>query len=417
VSVFTVLSGLKCVISVLLFCGGLCPALLQNVEFFRINADKGLSQTAIYSIKQISNEFVWIAAREGLTRNDGYSSKVCNYNPGYIYSISNLGTVYQDRRSNLLLGTLGGINKFDKRSEKLISFLVYKTWLFNISLVALVLLLTLLVYSYRIREIKKLHKVLEEQVEIRTKQLRENEEKLKQANASKDKFFSIIAHDLRNPFMLLLGVSKLLREDYDELSEEEKKDCIRQIEESSKHTYTLLENLLEWAKTKTDQLEIKKTDFDINEAIEENLKFAQKSGELKNIAINFIRDESVFVYADRNLLNTALRNLLSNAIKFTIQDGQIVITTQKTDNEAIVKISDTGVGIPKDKLEKLFLIEHKQSTPGTNKEIGSGLGLIICKEFVEKNGGIIWVESEINRGSEFYFTVPVSEKIKTIPAL
>lgn len=286
----------------------------------------------------------------------------------------------------------------------------YRSFLFIVSMVLLLILLAFIFYNYRTRHMRRLQKILEEKVEMRTKQLRENEEKLKQANESKDKFFSIIAHDLRNPFMILIGGTNLLKENYNEFSEEEKMKCLGQIEESSKDTYALLENLLEWAKTQTDRLEINKTDFDLNDAIEENMKIAQKSGEMKDISINFEKEESVFVYADRNLLDTTLRNLLSNATKFTIKHGQITISTEKKQDEVVVMISDTGVGIPKEKLEKLFHIENKQSTEGTDKEHGSGLGLIICKEFIEKNGGRIWVESEANKGSTFYFTVPLSNK-------
>ncbi len=286
----------------------------------------------------------------------------------------------------------------------------YRTSLFRIAMFILVVLLAISIYSYRTRHMRKLQKILEEKVKLRTQQLLDNEEKLKQANESKDKFFSIIAHDLRNPFMALISITKLLRENYNDFSEDDKKRSLRQIEESSKDTYVLLENLLEWAKTQTNRIEINKLDFDLNEAIDENLKIAQKSGEMKDIVITFEKNESVLVYADRNLFNTTLRNLLSNAVKFTVKHGQIAISTEKKEDEAVVIIHDTGVGIPKENLDKLFHIEFKQSTMGTNKEHGSGLGLIICKEFIEKNGGRIWVESEINRGSKFFFTIPLSKK-------
>jgi len=286
----------------------------------------------------------------------------------------------------------------------------YRTGWFNIAMFILVVLLVISIYSYRTRHMRRLQKILEDKVELRTKQLLDNEEKLKQANESKDKFFSIIAHDLRNPFMALISITKLLRENFNDFSEEDKKKSLGQIEESSKDTYLLLENLLEWAKTQTNRIEINKVDFDLYEAIDENLKIAQKSGEMKDISIIFKKEKTVLVNADKNLFNTTLRNLLSNAIKFTIAHGQIIISTEKREDEVVILIHDSGVGIPKESLDRLFHIEFKQSTMGTNKEHGSGLGLIICKEFIEKNGGRIWVESEINKGSKFYFTVPLSKK-------
>lgn len=229
--------------------------------------------------------------------------------------------------------------------------------------------------------------------------------KLKELNATKDKFFSIIAHDLRNPFNGILGFSKLLLEDIENSSTEEIKDMAELIYSSSESGYKLLENLLEWSRTQTGTIEFNPETLHLKGIVIETIAIAKTQALKKNIQISYKLIDPCYVVGDANMITTIIRNLLSNAIKFTPKNGRIEIKGIEINDKYEVSIIDTGVGIKKEDLEKLFRIDIHHTTKGTEKESGSGLGLILCKEFVEKHGGRIWVESDLGSGSKFKFTL------------
>lgn len=245
----------------------------------------------------------------------------------------------------------------------------------------------------------------------RTIELIEQSEKdLLEINAKKDKFFSIIAHDLRGPFAGLYGLTQLLKKTHKELSEPEIDKYLELLSQSNQNISKLLENLLSWAKTQTGKLEYNPGQIKLNELFNNVISVVNLSASNKEIEIiNLVSDE-VYVNADNNMINTITRNLISNAIKYTKRNGEIIVNAElvKGNRKDFYKISvqDNGVGIPADKLNKLFKIEDNYSTKGTEKESGTGLGLILCKEFIEIHQGKIWVESVENGGSTFYFTVP-----------
>jgi PAS domain S-box-containing protein len=228
---------------------------------------------------------------------------------------------------------------------------------------------------------------------------------LEELNAEKDKFFSIISHDLRSPFQGLLGLTNVIVEEYENLSVEELKIFINNIYNSSKNLFNLIENLLQWSRIQRGKLEINLTKIELYEAILYVLNLLSRNAANKDIRITNETIPNVFVYSDVNILHSTLQNLISNSIKFTDYGGEIKISSKKEDKFIAVTVCDNGIGIQQDDLTKLFRIDTQHSTIGTAKESGTGLGLIICKELIEKQGGTIKVESKLGEGSSFTFTL------------
>jgi len=243
----------------------------------------------------------------------------------------------------------------------------------------------------------------------------EVEEELRHLNATKDKFFSIVAHDLKNPFNAIIGFSELIINNIEEYSKYQIESFVNVINKSSEKGYILLENLLEWSRSQSGKLKINKENFEISELIKENIDLISEKAEQKGVKLLFDNNNKYLINADKNMINTVVRNLLSNALKFTKEGGKISIKTkiiqnlkQKGKNCFMVEVSDTGVGVENDDINKIFDIEYGISKKGTNSEKGTGLGLVLCKDFIEKNNGKIWAESELNKGSSFFFTLPLN---------
>ncbi len=239
--------------------------------------------------------------------------------------------------------------------------------------------------------------------------LEESENNLREANESKDKFFSIVAHDLKSPFVGLLGITEMLDTDYDEFDEKEKKELIRSLYDISKNTFELLEGLLEWARAKQGKMEYNPKEFNLFRVADSLVNLLKANAFKKEIAIHNYVDTNATVYGDREMVATVIRNLLANAIKFTPKNGFVEIKSEIENNFIKVSIKDSGIGITPEVVEKLFRIDVNHTTLGTNDEKGTGLGLILCKELVEKHGTNIWVESEPGLGSLFSFTLPISK--------
>jgi two-component system sensor histidine kinase/response regulator len=241
--------------------------------------------------------------------------------------------------------------------------------------------------------------------------LAQSEKQLSKTNASKDKFFSIIAHDLRGPFQGSLGLTELVMMDNTFFNQEDLLDLIKKIHKSQRNLLNLIENLLDWSRVQTGSLEYKPEIIKCNDLIEEIIKLFVDISSQKNIQISFDKSANAEIFADYFMIQTTIRNLISNALKFTPMGGNITISCTQEQNICIIKISDNGIGISKDDLRKIFRIDVNHTTIGTNKEKGTGLGLILCKEFVETNHGTIEVESELNKGTSFTLTLPSSENI------
>jgi len=251
-------------------------------------------------------------------------------------------------------------------------------------------------------ELLVLNASLEEKVKKRT-------EELSIANASKDKFFSIIAHDLKNPFTALFGLTELLIDDWHGIDEETKIDLLKELQKSTKVTYNLLQNLLEWSRTQTGKITVEALKFDAQELIEQTVEVLNKQASNKCIKIKSNVPKETLCFADMNMTSTIFRNLISNSIKFTNHGGKIEINATENNGLYQFSVEDNGIGMDTETQNKLFKITEKTKRPGTENEEGTGLGLILCKEFVEKNGGSIWIESEPEKGSKFFFTLPKNE--------
>ena len=237
-------------------------------------------------------------------------------------------------------------------------------------------------------------------------QLIQSEHQLREANATKDKFFSIIAHDLKSPFSSLIGFSELLYEEYNQFDEQEIKEFIQQIYISSTNSLKLLDNLLQWAKSQTGRIVASPEYLNVNNLVFETIGLLKAASNNKKIKLRTDLQDGCVVLADRYMTLTILRNLLSNAIKFTYPGGDIIISSVKVKDKIRISVADNGTGISPSDQEKLFRVDQKVRNPGTNNEYGTGLGLILCKEFVEKNAGVIGVESKEGIGSVFYFLFP-----------
>lgn len=240
-------------------------------------------------------------------------------------------------------------------------------------------------------------------------QLKKSEEELRQLNYSKDKLFNIIAHDLRSPLSGLISMTKMLIETIDILSPIEAKELLNDLFEYANQSYNLLENLLQWAKTQTGTILFNPEITDLYEIVLAGKIINDPNAKQKGIKISIFLKPDSFVLVDRNMLTTVIRNLISNAIKFTPSGGEITIRLHEKSDEYELEIEDNGIGIPQDKLECLFKLGENISTTGTAGEKGSGLGLILCKEFVEKNGGNLRVVSEFGKGTKFFINLPKYE--------
>ena len=244
------------------------------------------------------------------------------------------------------------------------------------------------------------------------KDLEESEAKFKELNATKDKLFSIIGHDLRNPFNNILVLSELLTDSVKNVDPTTCKQYIELINSTAKNTLLLLENLMGWAQTQTGQIQYYSEKINLSNTIEEIVKLSNSIAATKKISLNHVESETIEIYSDEKLLKTVLRNLISNAIKFTHPGGNIDIILASQPNQIEICISDNGVGMDEETSNKLFTANTKSTSKGTANEKGTGFGLILCKEFVEKLGGIIWVESELDKGSNFKFTLPLKKNDK-----
>lgn len=284
-------------------------------------------------------------------------------------------------------------NKFTEEllaQEKTKSYFLYLFSFLTLSIIILIVIL----FRSKVKVHNNMKRVY--------RQLENSNAKLKVINATKDKFFSIIAHDLRSPFNAILGFSELLKE---ELNTSEKNAAIEEysnaINESANGLYNLLENLLQWANNQRGLLKYSPEQFDLYELVQNNLGIFKLKTADKSIKLRSEIKPNTSVYGDMQMIDTVLRNLISNALKFTDYNGEVLLSAKFINELIYISVKDTGTGISKENQNKLFRIDHNFSSYGTDNEKGSGLGLILCKEFITKNGGEIWVESEIGKGSCF----------------
>lgn len=232
---------------------------------------------------------------------------------------------------------------------------------------------------------------------------------LQELNATKDKFMSIIAHDLKSPFNAIMGFSDLLIKNFDQMDLETVLKGLKIIDEASTHAHKLLDNLLLWARNQAKRNNYKPEAVNVKKQIRESVKEIESIAKNKEIKISTRRiDPKLQVVADKNMLDTIIRNLLTNAIKFSFKGNKVNLAATQTGENVLFVISDNGIGIQEKRLKELFQIDKYTNTNGTENELGTGLGLLLCKDFVERNNGTIWIESIHNKGTQAFFTIPVN---------
>jgi signal transduction histidine kinase len=239
--------------------------------------------------------------------------------------------------------------------------------------------------------------------------IRNQQKQLKELNATKDRFFSIIGHDLKGPFTGLLGFSELLIEESQDTPPEDLRHYYKLIHQSAKQGYDLLSNLLEWSRTQSGKIQYDPQTINLHALAEDSINLLQNLADKKNISIHNKLNKNTSITADKNMVVTILRNLINNALKFTPNGGDVWLNAQQNDDHILISVKDNGVGMTEDKLKQLFRIDQNISTKGTNQETGTGLGLIVCKEFAEKHGGTLSVESKKGQGSTFMLRLPIND--------
>lgn len=271
-----------------------------------------------------------------------------------------------------------------------------------------------IVFPLRIRGKKFLYVIQRDMTERRNleQQLKIHEQNLSHLNQTKDRIISIISHDLRSPITAILGFSQMLCEDFRTFDFEKLEEYLKHINTSTEHTLRLLDNLLVWSRTQTGQLSVKPGFFQLNSLVQEIIDSLDSSASLKNIKLNYTNSDEIDCYADLNILKIVLRNLVHNGIKFTRYGGKVEISAFLAGDQLEITVADNGTGMDEETRNKLFQTGITVSKPGTLNEKGSGLGLILCKELIEKHGGRIWVESELGSGSKFSFSLNIKQDSK-----
>ncbi|ONG40008.1 hypothetical protein BKE30_08085 [Alkanindiges hydrocarboniclasticus] len=253
-------------------------------------------------------------------------------------------------------------------------------------------------------------KVLANQV-VAQMNLHRSVARMQAINQNKDKFFAIIAHDLKAAFHGILGFSEVLDTDFDELEDKTKREIASYLNESSHTTYKLLENLLEWARLENGAMPYRPKQLQLDSLVEETVAGLQFSAAQKNIHIEIQLQPEIWVHGDRHMLHSLIHNLIGNAIKFTPEYGTIRIYDETQQDKVIISVEDNGMGMTPEQVQRLFKGDHNQSTKGTHGEKGTGLGLLLCQQFVQQHHGLLEVKSSVGRGSTFSFSIPLSAKV------
>lgn len=284
--------------------------------------------------------------------------------------------------------------------------LFYQTTGFRITLVLLFMSMATFLYIARNRMTRQNQLKLEKLVKQRTLEFENSNRELELANEAKNKFFSIIAHDLKSPFNSMIGFSNILVDDWAELDNAEKLEFIKILKSTTEDTYQLLINLLEWSRVQEKQINFDPEQINLSELLETCTRQLQADAFLKNIRIRVSVPPELSLYADEHMLDTVFRNLISNAIKFTPKNGQIFIEVKENENEVECCVTDNGIGMTEAEIETLFKLQYRNSNKGTEGESGTGLGLVLCHEFIKKHNGKFTVKSKPGKGSNFCFVLP-----------
>lgn len=355
--------------------------------------------------------------RQALTYFENYAAlRDSIFNETFSKNIVEMQAKYKNDEQLGEIALLKKQNQLIKNEQQLKSAYV----ILLIAGIVLILFVMGMLY-WRYSDKKRINRQLEEEVAVRKKhekRLIESEKKLTEVNLTKDKFFSIISHDLKSPFGALKGLVEILQEGFDEMDDEERKELIGGIDKATGSIFSLLTDLLAWSQTQRGTIEFNPVETNLNHYCRQTMEQILPSARKKEIQVECRVPEELMVRADRNMLTTILRNLLSNAVKFTHPSGKITVGARQVSgnsgdngsNEMVeISVKDNGIGISKENLQKIFGIEEKFKTRGTSNESGTGLGLVICREFVEMHHCKLSVRSKEGEGSTFTFTMPAAK--------
>jgi ligand-binding sensor domain-containing protein/signal transduction histidine kinase len=285
------------------------------------------------------------------------------------------------------------------------------SWAYGLYLLVFILMVIIYIRS-RERLLKSEKKQLEVKVQERTEEIQRQKDKLDELNSTKDKFFSILAHDLKSPFSSLYSMSDLLSGSYDTLEDTDRKTGLMKVRNLAEQIFRLLENLLTWSKSQRGGMDFTPVPFNLARLVEVNINLHKPAAQEKGVVLSNKAEGEFMAFGDLDMINTVVRNLISNAVKFTGPQRSVIVEILEDTDFYEVQVMDEGVGISPENMQKLFRIDVKYKTTGTAGETGTGLGLVICREFVERNGGRIWCESREHSGTVFHFSVPRRQERK-----
>lgn len=391
--------------------------------------NKSILETEVISLSHKENifSFSFVALDFSNPSKNKYAYKLENFETDWNQTEKRRFATYTNLSAGEYIFRVKGSSSSGVWNEegKSIKIIIIPPWwktktFYTITLVSIVLLI-IIIFRTRLYQLKRDKFKLTKKVEERTKEIQQKnlilkkseaklllqkEEiqksllKLKEANATKDKFFNIIAHDLKNPFNIIQGYAEILNTEYENFDEVERKRMIKEIDRSSNVTYRLLENLLMWSRSQRKKITVKPEKLNLRLLILNNFNLYQGNANKKNInLLNYVNEE-VFINADQFTIETVIGNLLNNAIKFTPENGKITFTCSEKQNQVQLVIEDNGVGMNEETINNLFRIDETNSTLGTNNEKGTGLGLLVCKEFLDINNVGIEVESKLGKGTK-----------------
>jgi signal transduction histidine kinase len=376
---------------------------ISNVYYIKHNYEKAI-QYGIQSY-ELSNKYgikiyILMSARVLAYAYADYG----DFKKAYLYQVeaSNFYiNIFDEKKSSIIYGLQKKheeeLREQEKKSQRSTDFII------GIALISVLLILGV-GFSARHRNLIIHNKELAE----KNKLISEQKEELSRTNITKDKFFSILSHDIRNPLNGILGFSNLLNEEFNKINDKEKKEYINYLKTSSESLFKLIDKLLLWSRLQSDRIEIKKKEIKLKDIISNSIDLQKANAIRKDIILeNYILDDK-YVVADKDILEIVFRNLIDNAVKFTSAGGVVTMKSETTGRSIIVSIADTGVGMNPEDLNKIFQIDKRISSKGTDSEKGTGLGLILCKEMLELIGTTLKVESEIGKGSRFFFELPLA---------
>ncbi len=384
----------------------------KKIEIAKSNIDKCLKLAQKHNLYRIEEQSYYLLAQIDsilLNNKRAYSNlmksnlilKKINQSDR-LSKIAQMQGIYSSEAKQREIEKLKNENLFKSKEN---AFQRNITYLFIFLIILAIALVLVLLTDSKAR--RKLYYVLVE----KNKKLFESQKELESLSMTKDKFFGIVAHEIKNPFVNIIGVTDFLNEKWDTLPEEKKKILIAALKENSIKGFKLLENLNIWSRAQLGQIVVNKKLNSLSGLVNEELFYADKLIRKKSLLLINQIDTDVLAYFDFEMIRTVFRNILLNAIKFTFENGRIIVEINSGQTQVILSVTDNGIGVPKEYSNKLLSIETQYIAKGTNFEEGTGLGLIISKDYIEKNGGQLWFESEEGKGCTFYFSLPKVSQI------